>query len=246
MGWLSQWWRNAKVPPVTLEEKLKLMLQTGLTPCLSIKTRYDSTPVHFLITGLSNGEIGGIGIGHLTELSYGTRMFPIHDIDTVDWADPAEVFGKIDVDPGFKASIEELAHYLPYDKRVKVFTNAAGVHFYVKGGFNHNHYGFTVEVPCKAEWCERGYIAGFVHYTAAPYYQGKWVTTYLSEDLPDFVYYDWMGEKLSAARLIEKHEREKADIHKRWAAYQVQRKALDNELNEILKMLKKHDLHIEL
>ncbi len=64
-----------------------------------------------------------------------------------------------------------------------------------------------LKYPVNAEWCDRGYVAGFVHYAAAPYYQGKWATAYLSEDLPNFVYYDWMGDKVSAPRLAEREER---------------------------------------
>jgi hypothetical protein len=245
MNWLSRWWKGTDVKPLGFEEKLKLMLQSGLAPCLSIKRSQHSQPEYWMVTGIVNDELGIVGIGHLSQLSVGSGSLRLCEIDTFDFVNAGDVFGNNGVDRGLQASIEELAHLLPYDKRVKVFTSYDGVDYYVKGGFNTNHYGFTIEVPCNEPWCERGYIAGFVHYSLAQYYQGEWATAYLSEDLPGFVYHDWMGDKVSPVRLAEKHERIKQDVHKRWAAYQVQRKALDTELNEILNMLKKYDLHIE-
>lgn len=254
MSSLSEWWKSwwpdfwgGIAQPVTqihVGVKSELMLQQGINPCFSFTINHGAEREAIFVLAVSDNQITGLTTDILAGFSCGVRVLDRFSLTEVKWLNPETDLGGNGVAvEGFREAIEDIARRLPYDKRMKICTTSAGVDLYLNGGFNHNREGFTADVPCDKSWCVRGYVAGFVHYKAVPFYHCKWHIDAVTEDVPDFVYYDWMGDQLSPPRLLEKQKKDQKNLTRRLEMNIAQRRALDTDLADIIKRLNKAHVH---
>jgi hypothetical protein len=149
------------------------------------------------VLAIDDTSINGHSIPAMISPEVGRRVWRFEHIELNSALDPGGFPLVNDTLPGpLEQHMQYLARELQYDERYCIYESRFGERFYVNGGFNNHKAGFTALKLYPTEYNPNGNCASFFDYVLTPFYEGKFILDGVSEPIPNFIYYDWMGNRV--------------------------------------------------
>ena len=198
-GNFFSWFRS--VTPVAImtdRMRIKELIERHGFACVNIKSKLDTKhPETVFVLEIDELALYGQGAKAMIVPDIGTRVWRFGYIDIVNVVEP----GMVPVMNGtrhitLKAWVEKLSKEMQYDERFCIYQARGGERVYINGGFNLHKDGFTGLKAYPTEQNPDGVCGAFVSYKLVPFYNGEFFRGGVVEQIPNFTYYQWMGNRV--------------------------------------------------
>lgn len=257
MSWFD-WLGRSGLPVVSFQDQCRTILKKGGLPCFSIRWTNGEGDDYFIVQHVNDDDsYSGACAKDLREPSVGQRVLREEYVDRMALVDIDSVLKRNGtITSLLYERVHQLSQELPYDLKVCVYTIPGGEPVWVKGAFNFNEAGFSAECAYDHPHSASGIKGLFISWALVPYYTGKFWYDFVPEPVEDFVYYGWMGNRISddaKAKQVQeltdtiRHNLD-CELHKPTLSQRLERnienrKLLDKELAEIIQLMKKPNVH---
>ena len=198
----------------------------------------ETEALRIFVLGVESGRLTGHDEQHMVRPSIGQHVWYLNEVQLLQIIEPGQIPLLNETFSGpLKAKIHQLANSLHYDERYCIYQARTGERVWVTGGFHNTDWGFSA-----THYVEDGESkhAAFINYNLGPFYDGTFFMDGDVEPVPNFVYYDWMGQRVrNTTYLLPKQAHARASaIEKLEAALAAQRMAV-RDLELSLNLLKR-------
>jgi hypothetical protein len=141
---------------------------------------------------------------------------------------------------GYRAYVESWCDKLCYDEKLIIMYTSDNVPISLRVGSNITHTGFTAEKPFPTPERPDGVSAVHISWAMLPYLPVTLDWTAKPVPVENFIYYEWMGDKIRDEAILESRKIAKmSDIEYRIKAFQEKHADLQRELAELFKLIRK-------
>jgi hypothetical protein len=255
---LFSWLGRSGLPVISFQDQCRNILKKGGLPCFSLRWVSNQEDDYFIVQCVNaDGSYGGVSTKELRSPSVGQRVLRDEFVERLTLVDIDSVLPNNGTDvPRLYERVHQLSQHLPYDVKACVLTLSGGEPVWVKGAFNFNEAGFSAERAYHDPNRANAIQAVFIPWSLVPYYSGTFWYEYVQEKVEDYVYYPWMGDRISDEAKEQRvqeltdtirrnlgDETRKPPLQQRLERNLEQRKLLDKELAEIIQLMKKPHVH---
>lgn len=187
----------------------------------------------FTLFGWTDPTMYNLSVGYQSIDSKEYKLLEVKPISTIKKLNNA-------TPSGYKAYIESWCDELCNDEKLVIMHTSASIPISLRVGSNITHDGFTAEKPSPSPDRPDGVAAVFIRWAMLPYLPVTLAWAAKPVPVENFIYYDWMGDKVRDKEVLESRKIAKAtDIEYRIMAFQEKHAELQRELADLFKLIRK-------
>lgn len=186
----------------------------------------------FTLHGWTDAMMDDPSVGSQSIHSNDYKLLKVNPISTIKKTNNA-------TPGGYRAYVESWCDKLCYDENLVIMRTWDNVPLVLRVGSNVTHTGFTAEKPFPTPDRPDGVAAVCINWAMLPYLPVTLDWAAKPVPVENFIYYDWMGDKVRDDSVLESRKIAKAsDINHRIMAFQEKHAELLGELTDIFKLIR--------